>query len=236
MIKPLYFSQESRLYRVFPVFTALVMALAVVFAFSRPALAEVTVDPPRVQTVGNFRIDFVAPELSGNHDALQNLTFRFLITDLQGQPANNLQLNMTGIRDYSGQVTKEHNGPRTPNVGPVPLQFTGKPGEYTADMTFGFNGHWYIQLDGPGFGGNKVQFRLPVGAPDEPGTGFDYDWLLWVLVGVIVTGIVAFIGRKGEVFPVPNDELQPPTPAPALTAPPTEANQDDLAVSGPTQK
>jgi hypothetical protein len=230
------FSQKPRRHRAFSVFTALTLALAATFAFSSLALAEVTVDPPRVQTVGNYHIEFVTPELSGNHDALVNLAFKFQITDLQGQPANNLQLNMTAIRDYSGQVTKEHNGPRTPNIGPVPLQFSGKPGEYTTNMTFGFNGHWYIQLDGPGFGGNIVQFRLPVGAPDEPGTGFDYDWLLWVLIGVIVVGIVAFIGRKGEVFAVPTDELQPPTPAPALTAPTQEASQDDLAVSSPTQK
>jgi hypothetical protein len=228
MTKPIFFSQKSRRQWIISVLAA----LAATLIFSALALAEDKVDPPRVQTVGNYRIDFVDPELSGNHDALENMTFRFLVVDLQGKAANDLQLNLTAIRDYSGQVTKEHNGPRTPNIGPIPLKFTGKPGEYTADLTFGFNGHWFVQVDGPGFEGNKVQFRLPVGAADEPGTGFDYDWLLWIGIAIIVVGIAVIIGRKGEIFPVPTDELEPPTPAPPLVTPPGETSQDSLAVSG----
>ena len=215
---------------------SILLALVTALTFSSLALAEETVDPPHVQTVGNYRIDFVDPELSGNHDALDNLAFRFLVVDLQGKAANDLQLNLTAIRDYSGQVTKEHNGPRTPNIGPIPLKYTGKPGEYSANITFGLNGHWTIQVDGPGFGDSKVQFRLPIGAPDEQGSGFDLDWLLWVLVAVIVISTVALIGRKGEVFPVPTDELQPPTPAPALTAPLNETAQDNLAVSSSSKE
>ncbi len=215
---------------------SVLLALVTALTFSSLALAEDTVDPPRVQTVGNYRINFVDPELSGNHAALDSQTLRFLVVDLQGKAANDLPLNLTAIRDYSGQVTKEHNGPRTPNIGPVPLKFTGKPGEYQANITFGLNGHWIIQVDGPGFGATKVQFRLPIGAADEQGSGVDLDWLLWVLVAVIVISVAAFIGRKGEVFPVPTDELQPPTPTAALTAPIKETTQDDLAISSSTKE
>lgn len=228
MTKFKIFRSKLRRQWVFSVVTALGLALA----FSSLALAEITVDPPRVQTVGNYRVNFVEPVPGANHDAPDNLTLRFLVTDLQGQPASNLQLNLTAIRDYSGQVTKEHNGPRTPNIGPMPLKAGTAPGEYTANLTFGINGHWFVQVDGPGFGASKVQFRLPVGAADEPGVGFDYDWLLWLAVAVVVLGIVAVIGRRGEVFPVPADELEPPRPTAALTAPPRETNSDDLAVSG----
>lgn len=212
---------------------AALLALVALFSLSGLAAAEDVIDPPRIQTVGNNMFTFVAPEAGGNYDALKDLTFKFKVTDRQGQPASNLQLNLTGIRDYSGQVKKEHNGPRTPNIGPIPLKATGIPGEYQAVMQFGINGHWFIQLSGPGLGQDVVKFRLPVGAAEEIGAGVDLDWLLWVLVAVIVIAIVAVVGRKGEVFPVPTEELQPPAPAPALTAP-GETNQDDLAVSSST--
>lgn len=210
-------------------FTALV-ALVALLSFSSIAAAEDFTDPLRIQTVGNYTISFVSPEAGGNYDALKDLTFKFKVTDRQGQPASNLQLNLTGTRDYSGQVKKEHNGPRTPNIGPIPLKATGTPGEYQANMQFGVNGHWFIQLSGADFGQDKIKFRLPVGAAEDIGAGIDIDWLLWVLVAVIVIAIVAVVGRKGEVFPVPDKELQPPAPAPAITAP-SESSQDNLAVS-----
>jgi hypothetical protein len=206
------------------------VALAALLSFSSLAAAEDVTDPPNSQTAGNYTIDFVSPEPAGNHDALKDLTFRFKVTDRQGQPANNLQLNLTAIRDYSGQVKKEHNGPRTPNIGPIPLNTTGTPGEYQAVLQFGFNGHWFVQVDGPALGQAQAKFRLPVGAPEEAGAGIDLDWLLWVGVALTVLAIVAVVGRKGEVFPVPTEEMELPTQAPAILAP-TETNQDDLAVS-----
>jgi hypothetical protein len=210
------------------------LALVALLSFSGLAAAEDFIDPPRTQTVGNYTVNFVSPPAGGNYDALKDLTFKFKVIDRQGQPANNLQLNLTATRDYSGQVKKEHNGPRTPNIGPIPLKATGAPGEYQATTQFGVNGHWFIQVDGSGFGQDKVKFRLPVGAPEQTGAGVDLDWLLWVLVAILVTTIVAVIGRKGEIFSVPAEELQPPAPAPAVTAA-SETSQDQLAVSGSTK-
>ncbi len=207
------------------------LALAALLAFSSLAAAEDVIDPPNSQSAGNYTIDFISPEAAGNHDALKDLTFRFKVIDRQGQPASNLQLNLTAIRDYSGQVKKEHNGPRTPNIGPLRLNASGTPGEYQAVLQFGFNGHWFIQIDGPSLGQDKAKFRLPVGAPEEAGAGIDLDWLLWVGVAFTVIAIVVVVGRKGEIFPIPAAELEPPTQASAILAP-TEAAQDNLVVTG----
>lgn len=207
------------------------LALVAWLYLSGLAAAEELIDPPRIQTVGNYTVSFIAPEPGGNYDTLKDLTFRFKLTDRQGQPALNLQLKLTALRDYSGQVKKEHNGPRTPNIGPVSLQATGTPGEYQANLQFGFNGHWRIEVDGPNLGPAKASFRLPVGTSQETGVGIGLDWLLWVGLAFLVITVVVVVGRKGEVFPVPNEELEPPTLAPASVVPP-EADQANLAVSG----
>lgn len=213
---------------------AAMLALVALLGFSGLAAAEDVTDPPRVQNVGNYRIDFIEPD-GGNHDALQNITFRFIVVAQQGSLPENVQLNLTAIRDYSGQVKKEHNGPRTPNIGPVPLKSNGKPGQYEATINFAINGHYYIQVDGPTFGKDKATFRLPIGAAENIGAGVDLDWLLWPLVALVVAGIVGFfaLGKRGEVFAVPADELEPPTPAPPLVKP-EEPSQDDLAAASST--
>jgi hypothetical protein len=213
---------------------SILVVLTALLGFSGLAAAEDLVDPPRTQTAGNYKVTFVSPELTGNHDALNKLAFSFRVTDLQDQPASNLQLNMTAIRDYSGQVKKEHNGPRTPNIGPVPLKITAAPGQYQTELLFGVNGHWIIQLDGPALGQNKIIFRLPVGAAEKIGAGIDLDWFLWVGVAFVVIMIVTLIGRKGEIFPVPADELEPPIPAPAVPASP-KSSQDILVGPGSTK-
>ncbi len=214
---------------------ATLLALTALFSLGGLAHAEDVVDPARIQQAGNYTIEFVAPLLGANHAAETDLPFRFRVTDRQGQPVSNLRLNLTAIRDYSGQVKKEHNGPRTPNIGPLALTpVATTPGEYQTSVRFGFNGHWFIQLDGSDLS-DKVKFRLPIGVAEGKGAGINFDWLVWVGVASVVAGIVVVIGRKGEVFPTPVDELQPPVPASPVTTDQATAS-DRLVTTGLDKK
>ncbi|HEX2913933.1 MAG TPA: hypothetical protein VH186_24225 [Chloroflexia bacterium] len=205
------------------------LALALFLGFSGLARAEDSTDPPRLQTATGYNIEFVAPPAGGAYRADTDLLFRFRVTDSAGKPASGLQLYLTAIRDYSGQVTREHNGPRTPNVGPITLTAAPNPGEYQATTRIGFNGHWFIQVDGPSLGQEKVKFRLPIGAADNKGAGINLDWLLWVGVLLTVITVVTIVGRKGEVFPTPVEELQPPVKAENIAGAQQAAAADPVA-------
>jgi hypothetical protein len=195
--------------------SALSLALCLFMAIGQPVFAEDAVDPPRTQKAAGYTVEFLTPAPGGNHDAEIALPFRFRVTDAQGKPATNLNLNVTAIRDYSGQVKKEHNGPRTPPIGPRALKET-EPGVYEASILFGFVGHWYIKVDGASFADNAfVRFRQPVGAAEGKGQGVGLDWLTWVGLVVVVLGLTAYFAPKKEAnFPIPYDELEEPRPAP----------------------
>ncbi len=214
--------------------TMLSLALLLALSAAPLALAEEVNDPPRLQNAGSYSIEFLSPVLGGNHLAEEEVAFRFRVTDGQGQPAGGLNLLMTGIRDYSGQVKKEHNGPRTPNIGPLALLpvANGVPGEYQASMRFNLNGHWYVQVDGPSLNSQKVTFRTPIGVAENKGAGVNMDWFTWLGVLLVVITIVTIIGRRGEVFPTPHHELQPAVPAPDPALVNTPAAQEPLVTSG----
>jgi hypothetical protein len=195
------------------------------------ALAEDTSDPPRVQQAGGYSIEYLGPPAGKTFQVGTEAVLRFRVSDAKGQPAANLPLNLTAIRDYSGQVTKEHNGPRTPNIGPLPLtQVNGIPGEYQTSLNFSDNGHWAIQIDSSSFSG-KLKFRQPVEAAEDQGAGINFDWLLWPGIFLTVATIVIVVGRRGEVFPTPEDELEPPVPAPSNSAK-SNIEPESLAASG----
>ncbi len=205
---------------------ALTLALLVSCAFGTVARAEDSADPPRVQSAAGYTIQFISPQAEGNHDAETRLPFRFLVVDSAGKPVSGLNLKLTAVRDYSGQVKKEHNGPRTPNIGPLPLIATGQPGEYGTEVQFGVDGHWYIQLDGPSLNSQALKYRVNIGAAEGKGAGVNWDWLLWVGILAAVGTIVVLVGRKGEVFPTPVAELEPPVPAPTeTTGQPSESSE-----------
>ncbi len=194
---------------------AILLAMALQLAITGLVLAEDKLDPPRSQTAAGYTIDFVAPVAQANHDTESPITVRFRVSDGKGQPVSGLQLTVTALRDYSGQVTNEHNGPRVPNIGPLNLIPAAQPGEYETTLRFGINGHWFLQLGGPALQSESVKFRTPIGASDSKGTGFNLDWLLWPGVLLAVITVVAVTWRKGEVFPTPVEELQPPVRATA---------------------
>ena len=212
-------------------FIAALLAIAAMLSLSGLALAEDTSDPPRVQQAGGYNIEYLGPQAGKTFQAGTDAVLRFRVSDAQGQPVANLPLNLTAIRDYSGQVTKEHNGPRTPNIGPMPLsQVNGAPGQYQASLRFGQNGHWYIQVDSASFSG-KVKYRQPVEAAEDKGAGINLDWLLWPGIVLTVATVVVIIGRKGEIFSTPEEELEPPVPAPANSAN-SRIEPESLAASG----
>lgn len=213
---------------------AVLLSLVALLTLSGLARAEDVIDPPRNQKAGLYNIEFVSPQPGSNQDAEKDTAFSFRVTDAQGKSVDNLQLNVTGIRDYSGQVKKEHNGPRTPNAGPVALRGTGN-GEYGAALRFEFVGHWYIQVDGPSLGQQAVKFRTPIGAAPNKGAGIGLDWLVWAGLVLTVVGIVVVTGRKGHVFPTPHEELKEPVPASTM-GDSAEAEAGPLAASGSIKK
>lgn len=186
------------------------LTLLLALAGQRVALAdsETIADPPRVQNAGGYTITFVSPGDVGPM-VNQDVSFKFRVTDVAGKPADGLELNMTAIRNYSGQVKKEHNGPRTPNLGPIVLLPTGQPGEYQASLNFDYNGHWNIKIGGNSLKETSVLFRQPIAAEANSEAGIGWDWLLWVGIMLVVAAIVAIIRTSGEKFPVPMAELSP---------------------------
>lgn len=215
----------------------ILLALVALLNFTPSALAEDVVDPPRVQTLNNASVSFVSPEPIANHDAETNVPFRFKMVDAQGQPVSNRNLTLMAIRDYSGQVKKEHNGPRTPNIGPISLVADPtKPGEYTADIRFTYNGHWYVEVTEPSLSTQKVRFRTPIGVAETHGAGLSLDWLTWFGVLAVVAVVVVAIGRKGEVFPVPHDEIEAPLSAPRSATAQVKDDASTLATSGSSKK
>jgi hypothetical protein len=190
---------------------SLSLALLALLIFSNLAVAradsETLDDPPRVQQANSYNIEYLSPGEQGQR-VNDNVTFRFKVTDRAGQPVSGLNLDLTAIRNYSGQVTKEHNGPRTPDLGPVLLEPAGKPGEYQTTLKFGANGHWFLKLGGDSLKGETVQFRQPIEAAENAGAGVGLDWLLWIGLFVLVGVIVAVVRSGGEKFPVPVAELE----------------------------
>lgn len=188
----------------------LMAALALVATFGSLGIAradsEIIADPPRVQQAANYNIEYLSPGNTGQHVG-DNVLFRFRVTDAAGKPVDNLTLDLTAIRNYSGQVKKEHNGPRTPDQGPVLLEAGGKPGEYQTSLKFAENGHWFIKIGGASLNNNTVQFRQPIEAQANTGAGVGLDWLLWAGILVLVGIIVAVVRSGGEKFPVPVAEL-----------------------------
>ncbi len=134
---------------------------------------------------------------------------RFKITETSGKPASGLNLDLTAIRNYSGQVKKEHNGPRTPDMGPFRLEPAANPGEYQASLTFPQNGHWILKVRGAVLNGESAQFRQPVAVEPNTNSGVNLDWLLWPGLLILVLLIVGFVRNGGERFPVPTGELEP---------------------------
>ena len=212
------------------VFSLILLVLTLTLGLSGVAWAEDRVDPARIQTAAGYTIDFLSPAAEANHNADKPVLVRVGVRDAKGQPVSGLNLTLTALRDYSGQVTNEHNGPRVPNIGPLTLTPAAQPGQYEASLRFGINGHWFLQVGGAALGNETVKFRTPVGASDDKGTGFNYDWLLWVGVLLAVTTVVALTWRKGEVFPTPTDELQPPVPASDPT--PAQSQNEALITGG----
>lgn len=191
-------------------FLPLVLALVAFLFLARPALAdsESVEDPPRVQQANGYKIEYLSPGNQGQHVG-DKITFTVRVSDSAGKPASDLALNVTAIRNYSGQVKKEHNGPRTPDLGPFKLTPAANPGEYQANFTFPQNGHWFIKIDGLPLGASTVQFRQPVEAEANTSAGFNWDWLLWAGIVALVIGIVMVVRDGGEKFPVPTSELEP---------------------------
>ncbi len=168
--------------------------------------SETIADPPRVQQAGNYTLEYLSA-VNTDPKVGDAINFRFRVSDKAGKPIDNLNLTVTAIRNYSGQVKKEHNGPRTPNVGPVDLQPAGKPGEYQTTMSFADNGHWYMKIEGPSLGNASVQFRQPVATQANTEAGINWDWLIWPGIMLLVLGVVAIVRTGGEKFPVPTSEL-----------------------------
>jgi len=187
---------------------ALTLLLALAGRGVAQADSEIIADPPRVQQAGGYMIEFVSPGDVGPM-VNQDVSFKFRVTDSAGKPVDGLQLNMTAIRNYSGQVKKEHNGPRTPNLGPIVLLPAGPSGEYRANLNFDYNGHWNIKIEGDSLKNVTVLFRQPIAAETNTEAGIGLDWLLWVGIMLLVAAIVVVIRTGGEKFPVPMAELSP---------------------------
>ncbi|NWJ45911.1 MAG: hypothetical protein HXX08_08535 [Chloroflexi bacterium] len=178
------------------------------FSLSGIALAkeEDRENLPRIATIGNTRVEIVLPQHDGT-SAGSDITFVFKVTDLAGNPLNNQDLSFMAVRDYSGQVKKEFNGPHDPVIGPDKLQPTGNPGEYKVVANFWHNGHWQLSVSSADFEA-PLRFTQSISSDPADGTGFSWDWLIWPAMLIIATGVVLFIGRKGDKFPVPVEEVK----------------------------
>jgi hypothetical protein len=161
---------------------------------------------PRVTGDGKVRLEIISPAHDGEN-AGSDITFLFKATDQNGRPLDNLNLNFTAIRDYSGQVKKEHNGPRDPVVGPLPLQATGNPGEYRVTANFWHNGHWQLRVNGSDLS-KTLFYTQAIGSNPAEGTGFSWDWLIWPGMLLLAIIVVVFIGTRGDKFPVPAEEVK----------------------------
>ncbi len=196
----------------------LAMLLAIV-GFAPLALADSdrVVDAPRTQTAANgLVVTLVSPDENGPI-ADQNTQVLFRVADKNGQPVNGLHLTFLGVRDYSGQVDKEHNGPRDPNVGPYELKVTDKAGEYAAMGLFHNVGHWYFQLTGQSLGNQTLTFQQRVQANPADNGGIRLDWIVWPSVLLIVVATLLVVGTRGEKIPVPAEIDDVVTPIAADT-------------------
>jgi hypothetical protein len=163
-------------------------------------------DPPRVQTSTNgLVISLVKPELEGPI-ADQTAQIVVHVSDANGKALTGLHLTFLGVRDYSGQVDKEHNGPRDPNVGPYELKASTVPGEYTANGSFHNDGHWYFQVSGESLAGQTLTFNQRVQVNPADNGGIRIDWIVWPSVLVLVIIIVTVVGTRGEKIAVPAED------------------------------
>lgn len=190
------------------VMLAIVLAVALSFAVMGAAQAkeEDRENLPRTATAGNIRVEILSPTHDGPR-AGSDITFRFKVTDPSGKPLDGLKLNFTAVRDYSGQVKKEHNSPRDPVVGPYQLTPAGAPGEYTVVANFWHNGHWQLSVGGAELTSN-LRFTQGIGSDPNDGTGFSWDWVIWPSMLLISLGVVFFIGTRGDKFAVPEEEVR----------------------------
>jgi hypothetical protein len=189
-------------------FWAVALGLLLVFASSTVARAETELfqDLPTKTTINGYTVEYF-PQTNLNAADQQRFTFK--VTDSTGKPAENLDLQLVAVRDYSGQVKKEHNGPKDPVVGPVKLVSNGKPGEYTTTtaMQFSNNGHWRVYVDSAIFGKERAKFTQSIAANRTMEAGMGWDWLLYPGLVLFVVGTVMFIGSKGVRYYVPATEL-----------------------------
>lgn len=184
----------------------LTMMLSVTGATVALADNDKVIDPPRTQTATNGLVaSLVAPDQNGPI-ADQSTQVVFRVIDSSGKPVEGLQLSFTGVRDYSGQVDKEHNGPRDPNVGPYDLKPTGTPGEYGTTGSFHNDGHWYFKLAGASLNGQTLTFTQRVQVNPGDNGGIRIDWIVWPSVLVIVLVLLVVVGTRGEKLPVPAEE------------------------------
>jgi hypothetical protein len=163
-------------------------------------------DPPRVQTSTNgLVISLVKPELAGPI-ADQTTQIVVHVSDASGKALTGLHLTFLGVRDYSGQVDKEHNGPRDPNVGPYELKASTVPGEYTTSGSFHNDGHWYFQVSGESLAGQTLTFNQRVQVNPADNGGIRIDWIVWPSVLILVIIVVSLVGTRGEKIAVPAEE------------------------------
>jgi hypothetical protein len=187
----------------------LAMGLILVFAGGATAKAESELfqDLPTKMVVNGYTVEYLP--VSKDLNSADKQLFTFKVIDSSGKPADNLNLKFVAVRDYSGQVKKEHNGPKDPYVGPVDLVATGKPGEYktASDLQFINNGHWRLYVDSEIFGKERAKFTQSIAANRTMEAGLGLDWLVYPVLVLIVVGAVVFIGDKGVKYFVPAAEL-----------------------------
>jgi hypothetical protein len=187
---------------------AVALGLWLVFVFGAVVRAETELfqDLPTKTTVNGYTVEYLP---QANLNAADPQKFTFKVTDNAGKPLSNLDLKFVAVRDYSGQVKKEHNGPKDPYVGPVKLVATGKPGEYITEsaLTFTNNGHWRLYVDSTLFGKERAKFTQSVAANRTMEAGMGWDWIIYPLLVAVVIGTVVFIGNKGVRYFVPATEL-----------------------------
>jgi len=213
-----------------PVLLAMLLAI-VGFAPLAMADSDRVVDAARTQTAANgLLVTLVTPDENGLI-ADQNAQVLFRVSDKNGKSVEGLHLTFLGVRDYSGQVDKEHNGPRDPNVGPYELKSTGKPGEYATTSLFHNVGHWYFQLTGQSLGSQTLTFQQRVQANPADNGGIRLDWIVWPCVLLIVVTTLLVVGTRGEKIPVPAEIDDVVTP---IAPDPQDAPQ--LALAGTANK
>lgn len=199
--------ENKRFYRYM---VTLGLALAFLMASSAVAHAEKELfdDLPTKTTIGGYTIEYLKVA-NNNYAAGQNYKFNFKVSDNTGKPIDKLDLKFTAVRDYSGQVKKEHNGPRDPLVGPVKLVATSQAGEYTTaeTITFSNNGQWRFYVDSESFGTERAKFTQAVAINSSIEAGVGLDWLLYPTLVATVISVVLFIGSKGVRYFVPAAEL-----------------------------